>query len=109
MMLWLLAFGAGLFAVSASAAGPLPTTLSIPSEQPSTARSFNLWLVQQPAIDPAPVHQSGMIAETGIADDLRLGLGLFSARRNNRNIFEQKLDSRPKASRKVGLSLRWRF
>jgi hypothetical protein len=109
MRWWLVVVGLGLCSVQAVAAGPVGHALRMSAEQPRATRSFDIHLVQQSPFDPAPIHQSGMIAQTGVAPNMELGVGLFSARRNRLNSFEPKSDSRPKVSRKLGLSFNWRF
>ena len=107
MKLWLFTIGVGLCAGTPCAAAQLALNAS---PEPSPPRSsFDLRLVEQPWTDPSPVHQSGMIAEAGVAAGVKVGVGLFSARRNTVNLLEPKTDARSKPSRKVGLSLRWRF
>jgi hypothetical protein len=50
-----------------------------------------------------------MIAQTGVAPGMDLGLGLFSARRNRLNPLEPRPETRAKSSRKLGLNFNWRF
>jgi hypothetical protein len=99
--------GVGLLAGSASAAGPLNRTFHAPPEQ--VRRSFDIRPVSPPAIGLAPIRQPGMFAETNVAPNMRLGLGLFGARRGDVGAFEPGAGSRAKPKRKLGLSFSWRF
>jgi hypothetical protein len=55
------------------------------------------------------IRQAGMIAQTGVAPNMNLGLGLFSAKPNHLSPFEPRLEGRRKVSRKLGVSFNWRF
>ena len=108
MKLWLLVVAAGFSAGSVSAASPLVGTLQT-QEPRHFSRSFNLHVVQQETTDISRTLRSGMIAQTGVAPNMQLGLGLFSVRKNRANSLEPKPDARVKQSRKLGLSFSWRF
>lgn len=109
MRLRLLAIGLGLCSGPALAAGPHGHALYNPPEQLPARRSFDIRLVQQPPASTAPIRQAGMIAQTGVAPGMDLGLGLFSARRNRLNPLEPRPETRAKSSRKLGLNFNWRF
>ena len=110
MARWL-AIGVCLIGVGQAAhAGPI---LSVPlTPQPLhrfSPRTPELRIVRPPvAFDPSPIRQSGMIADTTVLPNARIGLGLFSvAKRSSPSEF--KPDGRAPKSRKVGLSFRLRF
>ena len=110
MKLGLLVVVAGFSAGSASAAGPIVSSLQTHSnEPPHFSRSFSIHVVQQEAADLSRIQRSGMIAQTGVAPNMDLGVGLFSLKRNRANSLEPKSDMRVKQSRKLGLSFNWRF
>ena len=110
MKWWLLAIGVGLSAGSAYAASPLSNVIAgSPVERPHLGRSFDLRLVQPPVASHSPIRQSGMIAETGVAPNMQLGIGLFSVRHSRLNSLEPRSDLRTKPRRKLGLSFNWRF
>ena len=110
MKLRLLAIVAGFAAGSASAAGPVGHTLETHAGEPRHfARSFELHIVQQEAADLSRIQRSGMIAQTGVAPDMQIGLGLFSLRRDRLNSLEPKSEVRVRASRKLGVSFNWKF
>jgi hypothetical protein len=66
-------------------------------------------LVQQVDLGPARIRQSGMIAETAIAPNARLGIGLFTLTRNKSGLPDARTDGRPVKSRKLGVSFRLGF
>lgn len=105
---WLLVVAAGFSAGSASAASPLAGTLQT-QEPRHFSRNFNLQVLQQESSDISRTLRSGMIAQTGVAPNMEVGLGLFSVRKNRANSLEPKPDARVKQSRKLGLNFSWRF
>jgi hypothetical protein len=105
----LLAIGLGLCSGPALAAGPHGHAFRSAPERLPARRSFDIRLVQQPPASLAPIRQAGMIAQTAVAPDMDIGLGLFSARRNRLNPLEPRSDSRAKPSRKLGVNFNWRF
>ncbi len=74
-----------------------------PSHRPS------LRLVQQLDFSPVRIRQSGMIADTVIAPNARLGLGLFTLTRNKSGLPDARTEGRPVKSRKLGVSFRVGF
>lgn len=107
MKLWLLAIGAGLLAGSASAAGPTNRTFHAAPEQ--VRRSFDIRQMTPPVTGLGPVRQPGMFAETTLAPNMRIGLGLFGARRSQIGALEPGTGLPAKPKRKFGLSFSWRF
>ena len=110
MKLWLLIVVAGFSAGSANAAGPIIGKLRMQGDEPRQfSRSFKLHVVQQEAADLSHIRRSGMIAQTDVAPNMDVGVGLFSLRRNRTSSLEARVDQRVKQSRKLGLSFSWRF
>ena len=110
MKLWLLVIVAGFSAGSAWAAGPAVRRLQTVGVEPRHFdRSFDLHIIRQEATDISRVQRSGMIAQTGVAPNMELGLALFSVRKNRVSSLELKSDVRVKQSRKLGFSFNWRF
>jgi len=110
MKLRLLAIVAGFAAGSASAVGPVGHTLETHAGEPRHfARSFELHIVQQEAAGLSGIQRSGMIAQTGLAPGMQVGVGLFSLRRDRLNSLEPKSEVRVRASRKLGVSFNWKF
>jgi hypothetical protein len=104
-----LAIGLGLSSGPVAAAGPFVRAFHSASDQPRATRSFDIRLVQEPPAPMTRIRQAGMIAQTGVAPNMDLGLGLFSAKRIRLSPFEPRLEGRTKVSRKLGLSFNWRF
>jgi hypothetical protein len=100
---------AGFLAEGPAAAGPIVGKLSLQSQPQHVARSFSVQVVQTQPFDLAPLGRSGMIAQTDVAPNMNLGVGLFSVRRNRSTSMEPRLDLRARQSRKLGLSFNWRF
>lgn len=110
MKLWLLVVAAGFSGGSASAADPIVGTLQTQTNEPRDfSPSFSIQVIQQEADGLSRIQRSGMIAQTGVARNMNLGVGLFSLRRNRPNSLEPRFDVRVKQSRKLGLSFNWRF
>ena len=65
--------------------------------------------VRQEAADMSRIQRPGMFAQTGVARNMQLVVGLFSVRKDRVNSLEPKSDVRVKQSRKLGLSFNWRF
>jgi hypothetical protein len=97
-------------AAGAASAAPI-LTVPLAPEQPHrfSPRAPELRIVRPPvAFDASPIRQSGMIADTAILPNGRIGLGLFSVTKRA-SPSEFKPDGRAPKSRKVGLSFRLRF
>jgi hypothetical protein len=107
LKLWLLAMGAGLMAGSADAAGPLSGNFHAPPEQ--VRRDFKISPLAPPAMAFVPFRQSGMFAETNVAPNMRIGVGMFGSRSGEGAAFELNSGPRAKPKRKLGLSFSWRF
>jgi hypothetical protein len=94
----------------AASAGPASNSL-LTTQQPHriSPRSPELRIVRPPvAFDPSPIIQSGMIADTGVAPNARIGVGLFNVSKKG-SPTEIRADPRAPKSRKVGVSFRLRF
>jgi hypothetical protein len=93
----------------AAHAGPM-IGVPLTTQQPHriSPRAPELRIVQPPVFDVSPIRQSGMIANTGIAPNASIGLGLFSVTKRN-SPTELRADPRMPKSRKLGISFRLRF
>src|SRR3954463_790013 len=106
---WLIV-GAFMAVVGASAgAAPMPALTAPLQPFHPASHSPDLRLVQEADFGPAPIRQSGMIADTAVLPNARLGLGLFSVSRNRRTAYDARIDGRSPKSRKLGVSFRMRF
>ena len=111
MRRWLIAGACSAMWSAGVYAAPIPG-LTAPLHKPSrTSRIPDLRLVQQIDFGPAPttIRQSGMIADTVILPNARLGLGLFNVSRSRSGPFDARIDGRPVKSRKLGVSFRLGF
>jgi hypothetical protein len=93
----------------AAHAGPM-IDAPLATQQPHriSSRAPELRIVQPPVFDISPIRQSGMIANTVVAPNASIGLGLFSVSKRN-SPTELRSDPGMPKSRKVGVSFRLRF
>ncbi|HEX6604865.1 MAG TPA: hypothetical protein VF027_08310 [Sphingomicrobium sp.] len=110
MVRWL---AIGICTIGVAGAAPAAPILTVPLApvQPHrfSPRAPELRIVRPPAaFDASPIRQTGMIADTAVMPNGRIGLGLFSVTRRS-SPSEIKPDGRAPKSRKVGLSFRLRF
>jgi len=108
MRRWLIAGACSALWSAGIAAAPMPG-LTAPLHKPNRASGPDLRLVQQVDFGPARIRQSGMIADTVILPNARLGLGLFNVTRSRSGPFDARIDGRPVKSRKLGVSFRLGF
>ena len=66
-------------------------------------------LVQEPVISSKPIHDSGMIAQTEVAPNAAIGIGLFKSTPRKRNGGEWRLDERSTGSRKAAVRFLFKF
>ena len=105
---WLLAVVLnGALAGGAYAESPL----SFSAEEPqSTGRQrVNFRLVEDAVYDPNPIHNSGMIAQTQVAPNATLGIGILKAAPRKPGAGEWRVENGAPRSRKAAVSFRLRF
>ena len=104
---WLLAVALnGALAGGAYAQSPW----SLAAEPAPTERQrFNFRLVEDAVFDPRPIHNSGMIAQTQVAPNATLGIGLLKAAPRKPGAGEWRVDNGAPRSRKAAVSFRLRF
>lgn len=109
MRRWLIAVAIG--ALSSAGANAAPTSgLSVPLyKAPRISHRPSLRLVQQVDLNPVRIRQSGMIADTLVAPNARLGVGLFTLSRNKSGLPDARTEGRQVKSRKLGVSFRLGF
>lgn len=90
-------------------AGPMPLLAAPLQENHRVSHRPDLRLVEQVEFRPARISQSGMIADTMIAPNARLGLGLFTLTRGRSRLPDARTDGRAVKSRKLGVSFRLGF
>jgi hypothetical protein len=109
MQRWLIAGAVATLASGSAGAGPMPSLTAPLQPLHRASHRPDLRLVQQVDFSPSRIRQSGMIADTAVLPNARLGLGLFSVSRNRRGANDARIDGRPAKSRKLGVSFRMRF
>ena len=109
MRRWLMVGALSALTSSGVCAAPMPG-LAAPLHEPQRpSRRPSLRLAQQVDFSPVRIRQSGMIADTSIAPNARLGLGLFILTRNKSGLPDARTEGRPVKSRKLGVSFRVGF
>ncbi len=66
-------------------------------------------LVQEPVISSRPIHNSGMIAQTEVAPNAAIGVGLFKSTPRKLDAGEWRLDGRSAGSRKAAVRFLFKF
>jgi hypothetical protein len=66
-------------------------------------------LVQEPVISSRPIHNSGMIAQTEVAPNAAIGIGLFKSTQRKPDAGEWRLDERSTGSRKAAVRFLFKF
>lgn len=110
MRLWVLALAPLAFHSGVVFAGPQAVgnlTTSEPGE-PRPA-SLNFRLVQDADFDPAPVHHSGMIAQTRVMPNATIGVGILKAAPKKLGSGDWRQDSGAPRSRKAAVSFQLKF
>ena len=76
----LIVFASAMTLAGAAHAGPRPFPLLTMTQPKSHAsRSVSFRLVQDPQFDPAPVYHWGIVAQTDVAPNATVGIGLLRA------------------------------
>jgi hypothetical protein len=83
-----------------------PFKTSQPESQAHRSVSFRL--VADREFDPAPVHHSGIVAQTVVAPNASIGIGLLSSRPKKPS-GDWTLDNRAPSSRKTTVSFLLKF
>lgn len=77
--------------------------------RPHAKPTLNFRLVSDSEFDPGPVHNSGMVAQSQIAPNATVGIGLLKAAPKQPGSGDWKLDNGVRHSRKAAVSFRLRF
>ena len=70
------------------------------SERP---RGFNFRLIEDPVFAPGPTHNSGMVAQTPVAPNAMLGVGLLKVAPRKPGSGEFRQETGPTGSRKAAV------
>ena len=109
MTRWLAAFVVmGLAAASSAARAATFDQRALAGPEEAEAR-LKFRLVQEPVIASRPIHNSGMIAQTEVAPNTALGVGLFKSTARKLDAGEWRLDGRSAGSRKAAVRLLFKF
>ena len=66
-------------------------------------------LVDEPRYSSRPIHNSGMIASTGIAPNAAIGVGVFKSSQRKLDAGEWRHDGRGGGSRKAAVRFEFKF
>lgn len=94
-------------APSAAGAATLDQWAVAEPEKPGPKLKFRL--VQEPVISSRPIHNSGMIAQTEVAPNAAIGIGLLKSTQRKPDAGEWRLDERSAGSRKAAVRLLFKF
>ena len=70
---------------------------------------LNFRLVEDPVFAPGPVHNSGMIAQTPVAPNASIGIGLLKAAPRKPGSGEYRQENGPTGSRKAAVRFVLKF
>ena len=106
----LIALALGFPLVGTAHAGPRAgPALASGEPAPHAKPTLNFRLVSDGEFDPGPVHNSGMVAQSQVAPNATVGIGLLKAAPRKPGSGEWKLDDGARHSRKAAVSFRLRF
>ena len=78
--------------------------------EPEEARpKLKLRLIDEPVLSSKPIHNSGMIAQTEVAPNAALGIGVLRSTPRKPEAGEWRLDERSAGSRKAAVRLIFKF
>ena len=75
----------------------------------SVGHTLNFRLIEEPKIGPRPIHNSGMLAQTEVAPNAAIGIGLFKSSQRKPDAGEFRLEGRSPNSRKAAVRFLFRF
>ena len=92
-----------------SAAGAATLDQWAVAEPQQTGPKLNFRLVDEPVISSRPIHNSGMIAQTEVAPNAAIGIGVFKSTQRKLDAGEWRLDERSAGSRKAAVRFLFKF
>ena len=105
-----LAIGLCPLLAGAAHAGPQPgAPFSVRESEPVHKPKLNFRLVQDPISDPAPVHNSGMVAQTEVAPNATVGVGLLKSSPKKYGSGDWRVENGMPRSRKAAVTLQLKF
>lgn len=100
----------GLLLAGAAHAGPQsPISWSVGRAETEQPRRLNFRLVRDDIEAPGPVHNSGMLAETEIAPNTTVGLGLLKAAPKKLGSGDWRTENGTSHSRKAAVRIQLKF
>ncbi|MFL6751785.1 MAG: hypothetical protein ACJ8D5_04275 [Sphingomicrobium sp.] len=100
----------GLLLAGAAHAGPQPViSWSVSEPQTEQPRRLNFRVVRDDIEATGPVHNSGMVAETEVAPNATLGLGLLRAAPKKLGSGDWRTENGASHSRKAAVRLQLKF
>ena len=75
----------------------------------SHGSSLNFRLIEEPRVSTRPIHNSGIVAQTEVAPNAVVGLGLLKSAQRKPDAGEFRLEGRSGGSRKAAVQLVWKF
>jgi hypothetical protein len=108
MTRWLMLAGLVPLLTGQALAAPKPIT-SPPRTRPATDRTVNFRLLQDTVLDTTPVHHSGMAAQTNLAPNASVGVGMISVSSRRAASGDWRNDARFPRSKKVAIKLTLKF
>jgi hypothetical protein len=94
----------------ATGAGAKPLDFhALPAPEKHHNPNFSLQIIEDPAVDQKPVHNSGMIAQTEVMPGGVLGVGILKAAPNKFGAGEWRADPGAPRSRKAAVTFKLRF
>lgn len=80
-----------------------------PTPRESETRTLKLRLIEDPVFSPGPVHNSGMIAQTPVAKNATVGVGLLRVAPRRLGSGEYRPDAGAPSSRKAAVRFTLKF
>ncbi|GAA4715974.1 hypothetical protein H9L13_05860 [Sphingomonas lutea] len=79
------------------------------SDAGSSRPKLDFRLVEEPRYSSRPIHNSGMIAQTSVAPNAAIGIGLFKSSQRKLDAGEWRVDGRASGSRKAAVRFSLKF
>ena len=109
MRRWLVSLSViGLISAPSAAGAATFDPWGIAEPQPAGPK-LKFRLVQEPVISSKPIHNSGMIAQTEVAPNAAIGVGLFKSTQRKPDAGEWRLDQGSTGSRKAAVRFLFKF
>ena len=98
----------GLIAAPSAAGAATLDQWGISEPEPAGPK-LEFRLIQEPVVSSRPIHNSGMIAQTDVARNAAIGIGLLKSTQRKLGAGEWRLDDRSGGSRKAAVRFLFKF